>query len=154
MNLRYFSRENEFGSMSRFASAPTALAFVEEITPVDDDDELWLPEVMQAQTVQPDGIKRIGNDESWIELSWNLHHRLAWLTLHAQNFDQPLPMWQRQIAIPEMEHESDVDLIRHLTMLANLLYSLYAATEEALDLVTPMMDTLLDFRQFLEGLED
>lgn len=154
MNTRYFSWEVEFGEnqpSGLFAAVPTALIDLEALTP-EEDDELWLPEVMQAQAVESTDSKRIGTDESGIELTWNLAHWFAWLTLYTAEGRPPL--WQRTLTLPEMPHEADVDLIRHLTHLARLCYSLYAASSDAIDLIPQLLDTLLDFRLFLEQLED
>ena len=99
-----------------------------------------------------EGSRRIGTDESWLELTWNLNHRLAFLTLYTAEGDTPIKCWQRRIVIPQMRYEEDVDVIRHLTQLANLCYSLYAASRDATKITTELMDTLLDFRLFLEAL--
>ncbi len=131
-------------------AVPTALTSVESITP-EPDDELWLPED-QAEAVEPTDLRRIGTDESWIELTWNLAHRFAWLTLYTA--EGRTPLWQRTLTLPEMPHEADVSLTRHLTHLARLCYSLYAASTDAVDLIPQLMDTLFDFRLFLEQLED
>lgn len=132
-------------------AVPTIIAETEELTP-DFEEDLWHPEVMQAQMADSQGLKRIGTDESWLELAWNLNHRLAFLTLYTAEGDTPIKCWQRRITIPEMRYEEDVDVIRHLTQLANLCYSLYAASPDASNIVTELMDTLLDFRHFLEAL--
>lgn len=152
MNTRFFSWETEFGTYQPsglFAAVPTTLIDLEELTP-EPEDELWQPEVMQAQTVEPTDSKRIGTDDSWIELTWNLAHRFAWLTLYTAE-GRP-PIWQRTITLPE--RLADVDIVRHLTHLAHLCYSLYAASADAVDLIPQLLDTLLDFRLFLEQLED
>ena len=152
MNTRYFSWENEFGNDRLFAAVPTALVAIEGNNLDTHDDERWEVEVMQAETVFMDGVRQIGTDESWLELAWNLNHRLAFLTLYTAEGDTPIKCWQRRITIPEMRYEEDVDVIRHLTQLANLCYSLYAASPDAANITTELMDTLLDFRLFLEAL--
>ena len=116
------------------------------------EDDFWHPEVMSAETIGSDGAKCIGTDESWIQLTWNLEHRTAWLTLYIAEGETPIKCWQRRITIPDIRYEEDVDVIRHLTQLANLCYSLYAASPDAANIVTDLMDTLLDFRLFLEAL--
>ena len=63
--------------------------------------------------------------------------------------DLPVEHWHQKISIPEMPYEAEADIIRHLTQLANLFYSLYAATPDVVDLVPEMLDTLLNFRHFL-----
>jgi len=156
MNTRYFSWEVGLGTDQPpegrlFAAVPTSLIDLEALTP-EPEDELWRPEAMQAESVEPTDSKRIGTDESWIELTWNLEHRFAWLTLYTA--EGRTPLWQRTITLPEMPHEAEVDLIRHLTHLANLCYSLWAASADAVDLIPQFLDTLFDFRLFLEQLED
>ena len=99
-----------------------------------------------------DGSRRIGTDESWIQLTWNLEHRTAWLTLYIAEGEITIECWQRTIRVPTMRYEEDVDVIRHLTQLASLCYSLYAASPDAANLTTELIDTLLDFRLFLEAL--
>ena len=116
------------------------------------EDDLWHPEVMSAETICSDGAKCIGTDESWIQLTWNLEHRTAWLTLYVTEGETTIECWQRTIRIPTMRYEEDVVVIRHLTQLANLCYSLYVASRDAANIVTDLMDTLLDFRHFLEAL--
>ena len=122
------------------------------LPPEGGDDERWEAEVMQAETVDMDGVRQIGTDESWLELTWNLNHRVVFLTLYTAEGDTPIKCWQRRITIPQMRYEEDVDVIRHLTQLANLCYSLYAASPDASNIVTELMNTLLDFQHFLEAL--
>lgn len=151
MNTRFFSWEMEFGTSQPsglFAAVPTILIDLDELTPEPEDE--WQPEVMQAEAVEPTDSRRIGTDESWIELTWNLAHRFAWLTLYTT--EGRTPLWQRTLTLPE--RLADVDTIRHLTFLAHLCYSLYAASVDVGDLIPQLMDTLLDFRLFLEQLEN
>ena len=152
MNTRYFSWEMEFGDDRPFAAVPTILLSIGNDLNVDDDQALWEVETLQQENLEMDGVRQIGTDESWLELAWNLHHRLAFLTLYTAEGETPIKCWQRRITIPEMRYEEDVDVIRHLTQLANLCYSLYAASPDAANIVTDLMDTLLDFRLFLEAL--
>ena len=126
---------------------PTSLIDIEALMP--EPEGQWRPEV-QAEGVEPTDSRRIGTEASWILLTWNLAHRFAWLTLDTAEGRPPL--WQRTLTLPE--RLADVDTIRHLTHLAHLCDSLYAASPEAVDLIPQLMDTLLDFRLFLEQLED
>lgn len=153
MNTRYFSWEVEFGDDDRpFAAVETTLLGIGGDWNADDDEALWEAEAMQTETVEMEGVRQIGTDESWIQLTWNLEHRTAWLTLYVTEGETAIECWQRTIRIPTMPYEEDVDVIRHLTQLANLCYSLYAASRDAANLTTELMDTLLDFRLFLEVL--
>ncbi len=151
MNTRYFSWENEFGNDDRlFAAVPTTLLGIGDDLNVDDDEALWEAETLQQEHLEIEGSRRIGTDESWLELTWNLNHRVAFLSLHTA--EASTAIWRRRITIPEMRYEEDTDVLRHIFNLAHLLYSFYAAGPDAVDLVPQMADTLLDFRLFLEGL--
>jgi hypothetical protein len=152
MNTRYFSWENEFGDDRPFAAVPTTLLGIGDDLNVDDDQALWEAETLQQENLEMEGIQHIGTDESWLELAWNLNHRLAFLILYTAEGETPIKCWQRRITIPEMRYEQDTDVLRHIFNLAHLLYSFYAAGPDAVDLVSQIADTLLDFRLFLEGL--
>ena len=56
--------------------------------------------------------------------------------------------------IPQTPREDNVEVVRHLTCFAQLCYSLYAGDIDGGSLVPEMMDALLDFRRFMEGLAD
>ena len=154
MNTRYFSWENEFGETSPrpFAAVPTTLLGIGNDLNADDDQALWEAETLQQENLEMDGARRIGTGESRLELTWNLNHRVAFLTLYTAEGDTPIKCWQRRITIPQMRYEEDTDVLRHIFNLAHLLYSFYAAGPDAVDLVPQMADTLLDFRLFTEGL--
>ena len=154
MNTRYFSWENEFGETSPrpFAAVPTTQLGIGDDLNADDDEPLWEAFAMQAETIEMDDVRQIGTDESWLELTWNLHHRLAFLTLYTAEGDTPIKCWQHRITIPQMRYEEDTDVLKHIFNLAHLLYSFYAAGPDAVELVPQMADILLDFRLFLEGL--
>ena len=152
MNTRYFSWENEFGDDRPFAAVETTLLGIGDDLNADDDEPLWEAFAMQAETIEMDDVRQIGTDESWLELTWNLHHRLAFLTLYTAEGDTPIKCWQHRITIPQMLYEEDTDVLKHIFNLAHLLYSFYAAGPDAVELVPQMADILLDFRLFLEGL--
>jgi hypothetical protein len=74
-NVRYFAWENEFfDGGSPFAAAPTAREG-------DADGFEWW-EVAPTEPFEPEGLQRIGTDEFFIEISWNLAHRVTFLTLY------------------------------------------------------------------------
>ena len=153
MNTRYFSWEIEFGDDDRpFAAVETTLLGIGDDLNADDDHALWEAETLQQENLEMEGMQHIGTDESWLELAWNLHHRVAFLTLYTAEGDTPIKCWQRRITIPQMRYEADTDVLRHIFNLAHLIYSFYAAGPDAVDLVPQMADTLLDFRLFTEGL--
>ena len=155
MNTRYFSWENEFGETSPhpFAAVQTTLLGLgDDLDTHDDDEALWEAETLQQENLEMEGMQHIGTDESWLELAWNLHHRVAFLTLYTAEGDTPIKCWQRRITIPQMRYEAATDVLRHIFNLAHLIYSFYAAGPDAVDLVPQMADTLLDFRLFTEGL--
>jgi len=112
-------------------------------------EELWNPELLQLAIVKSAGSQRIGTCESWIELSWDISSRVALLQLYAtENEDEaPTQQWERTIQIPEMPYEAEVDLVRHLTILSHLCYSLYAASPDVTSLVSEFTTTLFDFNK-------
>jgi hypothetical protein len=103
-NARYFAWENEFrDGGSPFAAAPTAREGDEEAF------EWWA--VAPAEPFEPEGSQRIGTDDSFLEISWNFAHRVAFLTLYTAA-PTPVECWQYRFDIPE--GLSDVDVLRHL----------------------------------------
>lgn len=117
MNTRYFSWENEFGDDDRpFAAAPTTLLGIGGDLNVDDDQALWEAETLQQENLEMDGVRQIGTDESWLELAWNLHHRVAFLTLYTAEGETPIKCWQRRVTIPQMRYEEDTDVLRHISI--------------------------------------
>ena len=94
-------------------AVPTTIAETEELTP-DFEEDLWHPEVMQAQMADPQGIKRIGTDESWLELAWNLHHRLAFLTLYTAEGETPIKHRAQNQRSGKTQANSEMALIREI----------------------------------------
>jgi hypothetical protein len=142
-NVRYFAWENEFGDVRRpFAAAPTAR---EDSS--DEPFEWW--EVAPAEPFEPEGSQRLGTDDSFLEISWNLAHRVAFLTLFVAA-PMPVECWQYRFDIPQ--GLDDVDVLRHLYHLVFVLQSLYQSRLNAVDIVPQLAGALLDFRHFLEGL--
>ena len=113
MNTRYFSWENEFGETSPrpFAAVPTTQLGIGDDLNADDDEPLWEAFAMQAETIEMDDVRQIGTDESWLELTWNLHRRLAFLTLYTAEGDTPIKCWQHRITIPQMLYEEDTGVL-------------------------------------------
>ena len=50
-----------------------------------------------------------------------------------------------------MPYEADVDIVRHLTFLAHLLYSAYAASSDVIRFIPHLTDILLSFGRFVEN---
>lgn len=92
MNTRYFSWENEFGDDRPFTAVETTLLGIGDDLNADDDEALWEAETLQQENLEMDGVRQIGSDESWLELAWNLNHRVAFLTLYIAEGDTPVLM--------------------------------------------------------------
>jgi hypothetical protein len=126
---------------------------IEALNP-EPEDEPWLHEVVREDTIEPEGTKHIGTDESWIQLTWNFTHRIAFLTFYTAEGETSIECWRETMWMPEMSNETDINIVRHLTHLANLCYSLWAASLDGVSLVSPFAETLFNFRSFLERVDE
>jgi hypothetical protein len=63
--------------------------------------------------------------------------------------DLPIQQWHQKFSIPDMPHVEGASVIRHLTHLATLLHSMYAANPDTLGFTPRIAEALQNFRDFL-----
>lgn len=120
-----------------FAAAPAALA----------------TEFRGPENIAPEGIRRIPpnayDPDPWVELAWNLNQGWAWLTLYVTPGDLPIQQWHQKCSIPDVPYAAGASAIRHLTHLANLLYSMYVAHPDTAAVTPQIAEALQSFHEFL-----
>ena len=105
------------------------------------------------ENIALEGIRRIPpnayDSDPWIELAWNLNQGWAWLTLYVTPGDLPIQQWHQKFSIPDMSYAEGTSVIRDLTHLANLLYSMYAASPDIAAVTPQISEVLQSFHKFL-----